>query len=448
MLNKQATFLVLASCIDAFQSLNLHRLGGKNASTRTSTELASLEQGSDIAPSHQQHRYVRWSHDESADITARGFAFQTAVTTWKKNHFTLQLHSQVHLGSKSYYDYYTTDPIFDSIPILYELLVDEQLLQYDNPDLARLQWPVQASSSDQALALQYGWECQANLIDYARRNWYHADWTRQEYSTREANPMAPAGSEAATALFVGPPLSSNPESRRRIFTNLFLPGNYFALFLRSVLWIAVPSPELSILLLDWSSTWQDEGAKSSKGQISPIAQAVLQSLASGQWLVMRQLLFGQVLLGGHKTSRATCGASIDGRNDRALQAVDAAFEKLDTREVCLLYGCNHCPDLHRKLQAKGFSHQSTQWRTVWSISKDDIASNATNWKVFIAAGIVCYLGIDGADWIGTIQEIFSPSDIVSSGLATLLYLLRHVGLYLGMSKFLLDMNELTTNNGD
>lgn len=476
---QQITVLLVTSCANAFQSIFLipERRGvdslvlrHKNipntiiSTSRTvQTNLNLMQRPSELASEidsavfrpnlQEQARYVRWSPSaEQNSTTASWLALQTAVTTWTKGERTLCLHSQIHLGSKSYYESYMTDPIFDSTPTLYELLVDQELLQYETPDLARLQQPVQASTTDQSLALQYGLECQANIIDYARRNWYHADWTRQEYATKVAKSFAPS-SEAATALFVGPPLSTNKASRRRIFTNLFLPGNYFALFLRAVLWLAVPSPELSILLLDWSSTWQDGDNKSIKSQmISPIAQAVLQSIASGRWMTVRQLLFGQVLLAGHKAvgSSATDpqSACIGGRNDRALQVVDAAFETLGTHELFLLYGCNHCPDLHQKIQAKGFSCQGTEWRTVWSLSKDDSISKESLWKIPIVVGFICYLGIDGADWIGTIQEIVSAQDVASSGITALLYLARHVGLYLGMSKFLLDIDDLAASNAN
>jgi hypothetical protein len=380
----------------------------------------------------QPTRYVRWSpaaalnDNEAANGRLR---LQTAITTWTRNDQKLFLHAQVHVGSPEYYDYYRTDPTFDdarTTTVLYELLVDDTLLTYDEDFanyndtasghgsrggggglfLGRILHQVVASEKDQALAKQYGWVCQANRIDYARRNWYHADFTRQEYYARlrqRPEDSRPVVQEAATALFVGPPLSSNRASRRRIFTNLFLPGNSFALFLRVILWVAVPSPELSILLLDWSSTfWQQReedqrrasmssssihsnkpSSSSFKGQISPIAQAVLQSLAYGKWNVARQLVFGQVLIAGHKavglSATDTDTASMGERNDRALAAVDETFRRrtngdnVDT--VHLLYGCNHCPDLHQKLQARGFTCVSIDWRTVWTASIGDDDDN-------------------------------------------------------------------------
>jgi hypothetical protein len=434
----------------------------------------------------QPPRYVRWSPQEEDGVNHNNLRLQTAVTTWTKEQGDqkLFLHAQVHVGSQEYYDYYRTDPSFllDSTTtlVLYELLVDDTLLTYDGnvkgDALGRIMHQVQASAQDQALAQQYGWVCQANVIDYARRNWYHADFTRQEYysaqqqSRRRYNDPGDrhgAVNEAATALFVGPPLSSNRASRRRIFTNLFLPGNSLALFLRAILWVAVPSPELSILLLDWSSTWQQEegSAKASKGQISPIAKAVLQSIAYGKWNVARQLVFGQVLIAGHKAGAAGLGAtdpetaSMGERNDRALAAADQVFRTANGNSddgvvVHLLYGCNHCPDLHQKLQARGFTCQGVNWRTVWTASiGGDAKTTATNnggtqWKTLTAIGVVGYLGIDGADWISTLHDILSAPDAATGGLATLLYLLRHLGLYLGLSKCLLDMEEMANTNAN
>jgi hypothetical protein len=453
---------------------------------------ALLQEGSKMVMRNTKSlppRYVRWSPQEEDDsVNNNNLRLQTAVTTWTKEQGDqkLFLHAQVHVGSQEYYDYYRTDPIFldDSTTtlVLYELLVDDTLLTYDGnvkgDALGGIMHKVQASAKDQALARQYGWVCQANVIDYARRNWYHADFTRQEYYSaqqqrqrrgyNDPSDRNGAVNEAATALFVGPPLSSNRASRRRIFTNLFLPGNSLALFLRAILWVAVPSPELSILLLDWSSTWQQEegSAKSSKGQISPIAKAVLQSIAYGKWNVARQLVFGQVLIAGHKAGAAGLGAtdpetaSMGERNDRALAAADQVFRTAsgasdDVAVVHLLYGCNHCPDLHQKLQARGFTCQGVDWRTVWTASiGGDAATTATinndgtQWKTLIAIGVVGYLGIDGADWISTVHDIVSAPDAATGGLATLLYLLRHLGLYLGLSKCLLDMEEMANTNAN
>merc|ERR1712224_253558 len=70
---------------------------------------------------------------------------------------------------------------------------------------------------------------------------------------------------------VGPPdlefassSSNRRRLRRRLFTNLFLPGSQLASGIRALLWMTVPAPELSVILLDWSSLLQDTGHSASR----------------------------------------------------------------------------------------------------------------------------------------------------------------------------------------
>jgi hypothetical protein len=63
--------------------------------------------------------------------------------------------------------------------------------------------------------------------------------------------------------------------KRQLFTNLFLPGSTFAFTLRNILWCTVRSPELSIILLDWSSLLQGE---SNPNALSKVALPILTSL--------------------------------------------------------------------------------------------------------------------------------------------------------------------------
>jgi hypothetical protein len=384
-------------------------------------------------------------------------------------------------------------------------------------------------------------------------NWYHADLTRQEFlwylnppvpphpssSTTSASidptsrplwqqvqdsanqdragvfPIPNAAYEATTALLVGPPMvlqqqqqqqqqnvpptttssslwtmSTSSLIRRRIFTNLFLPGDSIALWLRYILWITVPCPEISILLLDWSSSWAvyehssptTTTTNSNKSRISPITVPMIQAIVLGRFRQVRKLVFGQTALTGHHSAVAAARSDVSNhdksensllitqRNDHALQQVFAELERLSSRDetkhtnvtMALLYGCNHCPDLHKKLMGHGFHpiESSTPWRTAWSVDLPNTATHGqlpsrpitTNWDdgasttrsvgVFLAVLVPLYFVVGGMDWIETINGCIvameDGSDIVSVAATALLYLLRHVSLYVGLSKLILD----------
>lgn len=248
--------------------------------------------------------YLRWEKDDDT------WKMQTAVTSFQHGNKTVELHAQLHFGDSSYFDFYNSndfDRRFDHIH--YELLVDDELLKYKQ-GAWKLEKPIMASAGDQEVARSYGWECQASLIDYTNPKWIHADLTRQEFlkaadkdSSSNRAPLwklagpesSSTAAEAVSALLVGPPTLaySTQFLRRRLFTNLFIPGESFVNYLRACLWMTVPAPELSIILLDWSSLLK---GGSNPNALSKVALPILSSCVKLDVAHMRRFLFGQVLV--------------------------------------------------------------------------------------------------------------------------------------------------------
>ena len=112
----------------------------------------------------------------------------------------------------------------------------------------------------------------------------------------------------------------------------------------------------------------------------------------------------------------------------------------------------HCNDLHRRLEAMGFVATKTHWRTAWSINVPTFGSGQTPGTPFaqtststgIAAGLVLlplYLAIGAFDWLATvggITESLQNTEITDALTIYIFYLLRHVALYLGLGKFLVE----------
>jgi hypothetical protein len=430
---------------------------------------------------------------------------QTAVTTFQRNHIEtgslqqIELHAQLHFGQDSYFNVYNSQAFNEAHnAVLFELLLDEQVLDTETMESGHVRRhlvpgsSVGASRADQVVAKQYGWSCQVDCIDYSQPNWIHADLTRQEFlqrlDTRQsaatdkplwqaaggASFLIPAAAtEFATALFTGPPLLQETSSSRRLFTNLFLPGSSLASSLRAVLWMTVPAPEVSVLLLDWASLLMNRGVTG----ISKVSLWIVQSLVTGRFDKVRQLVFGQVVLVANQSAAAQgkvpsqdWSLLVTERNNHALQVLDETLaddqNSSDCFRLALLYGCSHCPDLHSRLVHRGFVPVCTEYRTAWSVPfafSNGVGSRmgTTDTKggqevttmqiASILVALPIYFTLGGLDWIGTLQNIVGDAETnsVTAAVDTLLYLFRHVLLYVGLSKFFLDWDGgLRKNESD
>lgn len=436
----------------------------------------------DIALSYASENTVSLGSDPKyirlVPRTVRGsrqcFDVQTAVTTFERitsqgEKEQVDLHAQLHFGEKNYFAYYSSNEFGKNYDgVLYELVIDEGMLNDDGSDFRYLPQGgsgIMASYTDQQTASQYGLTCQVDAVDYARPKWIHADLTRQEilkqsekdpkeqssfdepiWALASSAPTWP-GAEAISALFrpSTPSTSLSTPVTRRLFSNLFLPGNALAGLLRALFWVAVPSPELSVMLLDWSSILPRP-----TGGVSQIALPVLESLFTGNLQEARQLVFGQMLVSGQGSS-SNEEVLIKRRNEQAIHVLDKCLnKKRGGNKYALLYGGMHCPGLQKKLTSMGFSQVKTTWRTAWSVQvpsfgtgKGD-AFSVTSSPTAIGVGLVIlpvYFCIGGLDWISTIQEVASSVDsgsAVDALFVTSLYLVRHVMLYLGLAKFVVE----------
>ena len=479
---------------------------------------------------------------------------------------SVDLHSQIHFGDESYFNYFNDDQHFGSLydKVLYELIVEDKFLTQATTDtdtttttpLLRTLLPtsdnlnpIAPTAADRNTASQYGLQCQVDGIQYCREDWIHADVTRQEFlnvlskeeennkgmradddasvaSASSNNPQQPLwamasttatypGSEAFTALLRPLTTTSNSASvqlTRRLFTHLFLPGDALSGWIRAILWFGVPAPELSISLVDWSSlsyigrgkrrrrrqggvdSSSSEDAAEGRGiaPISPIAAPVLLSLLTGNWGTARRLVFGQVLVGGQASEDTSKnGVLIQKRNEHAMKVLretlrvesDRSGEgNAADRRIALLYGAGHCQDLHGRLEEEGYVPVRTEWRTAFRASapkwgdyfnverdfsrtsvsaeavksetdtsselsqfgKGVINSLSTSALESAAVGLVVlplYLLIGGLDWVSTLQEVgvaLDSAEYIDAAAAMILYLVRHVALYVGISKFVID----------
>ena len=490
------------------------------------------EPSSDVVQKAAPRRYVRIEAkgtESSSPSRKRRYEIQTAVTTFAKvdpatgkRTASVDLHAQLHYGTPAYYAFYNDPEGFNAKydRMHYELVVGQDMVENlsHNGYIRRIQpspgglSPIMASPSDVNLARGYDLKCQADMINYAQKDWVHADLTREEfvsetqrYQQQKMNKANSAeesgagsdsssteplwalastaavfpGSELVTALFRPSTPSTGASSSvavaRRLFSNLFLPGDALAGIIRALLWMLSPAPELSVLLLDWSSL-----TPRPTGGISPIALPVMECLLSGNVREARKLVFGQMVVsgsGGQSTDVDANAILINKRNERAMDVLQTSIERDGCKSNALLYGASHCLDLQRRLQADGFVPVKTEWRTAWTVdvppfglgggnsgngSKDmlpafvsDLTSSSSSNGIAVALVVLpLYLAIGGFDWLATIGEVGGALDKgeVGDGLLEIaLYLVRHVALYLGLAKFVVEwdgQNSLFGNEID
>lgn len=298
--------------------------------------------------------------------TVRGsrqcFELQTAVTTFERvtpegDKEQVELHAQLHFGDHDYFEYFRSDEFLSRKDwVLYELVIDNFMMEKNTKGFRYLPQSndggsiLMASPTDQQTARQYGLTCQVDVMDYAHPKWIHADLTRQEivelieirqpssstepiWALASTAPTWP-GAEAISALFrpSTPSTSLSTPVTRRLFSNLFLPGNALAGLLRALFWLTVPSPELSVMLLDWSSILPRP-----TGGVSQVALPVVESLLTGNLMEARQLIFAQMLVSGQSSSGDE-KVLIGKRNEHAINVLTKSLDQVRGGKHALLYG--------------------------------------------------------------------------------------------------------------
>jgi hypothetical protein len=225
--------------------------------------------------------------------------------------------------------------------------------------------------------------------------------------------------------------------------------------------------------------------RTNKSSVSPIALPLLQALSQGRFNDVRRLTFGQVALTGHHQATISVTNKINQRdenlllitkrNDHALQQIFTEFDRhhkyIENNQnnnhgrdndctLALLYGCNHCPDLHLKLMHEGFQPIESQWRTAWTAnstpswthttansgasekSRTDTRIGTSTVSFLVLFLLPPYFLIGGYDWMEMIVDVVrtfeNNDDFGAAATILLFYIARHVLLYLSLSKFVLD----------
>jgi len=412
----------------------------------------------------------------------------------------VDLHAMLHFGDYDYFHFYNNQQAFGNKyeKVFYELILSQDML-LSQPDGTRILKstgdyrypnPIEPPPSDEAIANSYNLNCQINIVNYTQPDWIHCDITKeklddlrstekklstvtnpvQEYISALFRASTPSSSAASSS-------SSSSPNASRLFSNLFLPGNSLVIVLRLLSWIFSPSPEIVILLLDWSSLIDPKPT----GMISTIFIPAIESLVSGNVMEAKRLIFAQ-LLASSQTAGGTDLIVVRRRNGIALKILIDSIEKKvvenetttrtttlgSTNNNALLYGAMHCQDLQSRLEKMGYTLSKIEWRNAWSTSVSSFGTPTTattttgennssskrlteekmgensNTNTTISVGLVfvlLYLLVGALDWIATIQSVlnlFGEGLLSDSVAVAIFYLIRHVSLYVGLAKFVVE----------
>lgn len=341
--------------------------------------------------------------------------------------------------------------------------------------------------------------CQLDHVDHARPNWFLADLDRRslERLQREAREEVFGEARGGARLPLAPPLGGGirmPGAVTEVLQAIVrgpvrcqqtpLRG-----LLRSALWALVPTPEVFLLVLDW--TWSNPGAPRPSRALPPLVDALLRL----DLRTVRKLAFAQTLTnarelqGGEGKGRSGRGAHpffapsaataaaaaeekvacagaeasarggegetsvlIGERNNQVVAALRQA--ELDgVANVAVLYGGLHMPDLEAKLQRElGLTRAGEPtWLTAWDIplgrNAPGESEGPASAKLARLLGAPLYLVTSSLDWylcLAAWGDVSSDSAFHAAGVLAAVYgsyVLRRGVIYWSLSKWLFDWDR-------
>jgi hypothetical protein len=287
----------------------------------------------------------------------------------------------VHLGDPLYYEH-LNEMTAGHDRVLYELIVEKDLVLEDSAGRKRLKEPLMPGFDQLQLAARHGLQAQLEALDYMKEKWMLADMERSAIRRLQAQRGEGPPPNALQAAMAG----WGPGNLQVV------PADIIRTWLRAPLWL-VPCPEGAMLMLDW--------ALSSRGLVSEVLMSMVDSAVKLDYRAVSKLSFAQLLVSGAMVCDGPQTVIIAERNTVALNEISRAQVE-GCRRTALLYGGLHGPDLDVRLRRDlGFTRSKTEWITAWRIAVPAPQTTVSN----VAGALSLYLSLDALDWILTIQGL-------------------------------------------
>eukprot|EP00293_Proteomonas_sulcata_P007327 CAMPEP_0184306698 /NCGR_PEP_ID=MMETSP1049-20130417/15627_1 /TAXON_ID=77928 /ORGANISM="Proteomonas sulcata, Strain CCMP704" /LENGTH=430 /DNA_ID=CAMNT_0026619017 /DNA_START=96 /DNA_END=1388 /DNA_ORIENTATION=+ len=335
---------------------------------------------------------------------------------------TLDLISIVHLGEREYFEA-ITDDVQPYDRVLHELVVNADSIDADDLGRRRLKYPANATVFQQTLASRYGLTHQLSGMNFTNSKWFVADLSRETIDKLQtrflrsleepyvagvqnlllAQAARRQGREAMTSWFLqgGTESSWGPKgfSERVLLTCV------------AIVSLALPSPELSALLISW--TWQNNGNANLQTFFD-----VLRLCANLDFVGARRLVYAQFLVSSQdQETGGVYEIIIGGRNSAAMKQVET-LEKDGCRRSSLIYGVLHMPDLLQRLHQREYIViDEPKWRDAWRISLRD--QDFTH--VAAATGVALLFGFGCLDWLDLVRDATDSLDCLVYGQKTIIW---------------------------
>jgi hypothetical protein len=251
--------------------------------------------------------------------------------------------------------------------------------------------------------------------------------------------------------------------------------------LRLCMWLT-PAPELQLLLLDWARQYPPAGG------LSKILRSMVGAVVHGDFLTLRRLAFSQMLTSSQGSPPPE--VLVLERNSKVVLDVEQALQSgssssssgsdsgsggVSTKTVGVLYGGLHMMDMEAKLtrhlnftrvpEAEG---GGVKWHTAWTMPAYTAQRQALVAALCVALPLL-HLGVGALDWSATFgglahdaaQQLELGGGGVAGATATaaaavttaanedsaigwqevLLYLLRHMYIYYGLSRWVVEWEK-------
>ncbi|NNC90738.1 MAG: hypothetical protein HKN82_19950 [Akkermansiaceae bacterium] len=270
--------------------------------------------GEDAAPAAPDARDVDFLRVDEDEEAAR---LQTSVTRYEKDGVTVELLGAVHIADKEYYDELNRRfAAFDAL--LFEMIGGENLVngkapvpaEDEEPDLVMDMLGKMYDSMAKFLKLTG----QKDGIDYAAKNFVHADLTVAEFVALQEER---GESLLGFALAAGRQMEENPDAEVR-------------------------QPNMARLLTAFLA-----------GNANALKMEIIHTLGQGDDQI--SALAGENVI-------------IHDRNAKCLKVLDAEIAK-GRKNLGIFYGAAHYPDMEERLLKQGWKRTGHEWLTAWDVPK-------------------------------------------------------------------------------
>jgi hypothetical protein len=265
-----------------------------------------------LAASNQQSWGVDFVRVDETDAVAK---LQTAVVVYEKDGKHVELIGAIHLADRRYYEF--LNKYFKNYDVLlFEMVGGERLGGGEKPENEEDEAADEENPLDglrevyATMEKALGLVGQGAVIDYTAKNFVHADLTMKEFEALQK--------ERGESL-------------------------------------------LGFMI--------EMGIKTERPKLDSNSLRLMRGILSGRSdLVKLEMM--QTMAEGDEQNSSLAGVNviISDRNERCMEVMDKELAA-GRDKIGIFYGAAHFPDMHKRMEERGFKKVSTKWLSAWQVNK-------------------------------------------------------------------------------